>query len=128
LGGGVWKGLPDAGLDQRFRLDHRLFNQQRNRGVEHIKFDPTYARYVQMVGIERGTPYGYSLYELEVYKAVRAADFDENGDVDMVDFSILAIDWLKTGSLVSDISGPAGTPDSVVDIYDLMEFANFWLE
>jgi hypothetical protein len=97
-------------------------------GVDEIRFDPAYARYVRMLGIERGTGYGYSLYEFEVYKSVSIADFEPDGDVDIADFSTLAIDWLKTGSLVSDISGPAGTPDSVVDIYDLMEFANFWLE
>lgn len=38
-----------------------------NGGVEEIDFSPHNARYVRMLGSERGTPYGYSLYEFEVY-------------------------------------------------------------
>ncbi|MBP1963182.1 discoidin domain-containing protein [Paenibacillus aceris] len=36
-------------------------------GIEEISFDPVTARYVKMQGVERGTIYGYSLYEFEVY-------------------------------------------------------------
>lgn len=35
-------------------------------GVDEIPLDSKPARYVRMYGIERGTPYGYSLYEFEV--------------------------------------------------------------
>jgi acyl-homoserine lactone acylase PvdQ len=38
-----------------------------NGGVDNITFSPTTARYVRMRGTTRGTSYGYSLYELEVY-------------------------------------------------------------
>lgn len=39
-----------------------------NDGVDDaITFSPTSARYVRMQGVARGTSYGYSLYELEVY-------------------------------------------------------------
>lgn len=36
-------------------------------GIDDIVFSPTSARYVRMYGTERGTPYGYSLWEFEVY-------------------------------------------------------------
>ncbi|MFD1178621.1 discoidin domain-containing protein [Paenibacillus puldeungensis] len=35
-------------------------------GIDEITLSPKSARYVRMYGIERGTPYGYSLYEFEV--------------------------------------------------------------
>ncbi|WP_341679255.1 discoidin domain-containing protein [Niveibacterium sp. SC-1] len=36
-------------------------------GVETLNFTPVNARYVRMYGTARGTQYGYSLWELEVY-------------------------------------------------------------
>lgn len=36
-------------------------------GVDNVAFTPTTARYVRMSGVQRGTQYGYSLYEFEVY-------------------------------------------------------------
>ncbi|HHW58573.1 MAG TPA: hypothetical protein GXX15_13260 [Clostridia bacterium] len=36
-------------------------------GVNDITFTPVNTRYVRMYGTERGTPYGYSLWEFEVY-------------------------------------------------------------
>ncbi|MGW4644653.1 penicillin acylase family protein [Sphaerisporangium sp. NPDC004334] len=36
-------------------------------GVDNVTFGPASARYVRMHGITRGTGYGYSLYEMEVY-------------------------------------------------------------
>jgi hypothetical protein len=36
-------------------------------GVDNDTFAPTTVRYVRMTGVNRGTSYGYSLYELEVY-------------------------------------------------------------
>lgn len=38
-------------------------------GVDHITFNPVDARYVRMYGIERGTQYGFSLWDFEVYAA-----------------------------------------------------------
>jgi hypothetical protein len=38
-------------------------------GIDDIVFAATNARYVRLWGTERGTPYGYSLYEFEVYGA-----------------------------------------------------------
>ncbi|WP_340025572.1 discoidin domain-containing protein [Paenibacillus sp. FSL K6-1096] len=36
-------------------------------GIDDVSFTPVNARYVKVHGTERGTPYGYSLWELEVY-------------------------------------------------------------
>jgi acyl-homoserine lactone acylase PvdQ len=38
-----------------------------NGGVDNVTFSPATARYVRMQGVTRGTSYGYSLYEMEVY-------------------------------------------------------------
>ncbi|MFC4585081.1 penicillin acylase family protein [Sphaerisporangium corydalis] len=38
-----------------------------NGGVDNVTFAPVTARYVRMKGVTRGTSYGYSLYEMEVY-------------------------------------------------------------
>ncbi len=36
--------------------------------IDDIEFDPVTARYVRMYGIDRATPYGFSLYEFQVFK------------------------------------------------------------
>jgi len=40
-----------------------------NGGIDDLVFGDTNARYVRMWGTTRGTPYGYSLYEFEIYGA-----------------------------------------------------------
>lgn len=39
-------------------------------GVEEISIEPTDARYVRMLGIKRGSNYGYSLWEFKVFGAL----------------------------------------------------------
>ena len=41
-------------------------------GVENLTFPPVSGRYVRMFGTARATPYGYSLFEFEVYAAAVA--------------------------------------------------------
>jgi hypothetical protein len=38
-----------------------------NGDVDNVSFTPVSARYVRMHGVARGTTYGYSLYEFEIY-------------------------------------------------------------
>jgi len=38
-----------------------------NGGIDDIGFTPVSARYVRVVGVQRGTIWGYSLWEIEVY-------------------------------------------------------------
>lgn len=45
-----------------------VFPQNNGTGkIENITFSPVSARYVRMYGLTRNTPYGYSLWEFEVY-------------------------------------------------------------
>ncbi len=48
-----------------------------NGGEDVITFDATSARYVRMQGISRGTGYGYSLWEMEVYATTESADVED---------------------------------------------------
>jgi hypothetical protein len=57
-------------------------------------------------------------------------DFDHSGNVDMVDFAILASAWMSRVGDANynsdcDISIP---PDNVIDFLDLAVFCNHWLE
>jgi len=54
------------------------------------------------------------------------ADLDNDGIVNLFDYSILASNWL--GSELGDISGINGLPDGKVDFYDLAEMQNQWLD
>ena len=61
-----------------------------NGGLDTLDFSPTDARFVRMLGIERGTPYGYSLFEI-VVRGVRISELDDN-DGDGIPDSIDADD------------------------------------
>lgn len=45
--------------------------QDSDGGEDEIDFDPVKARYVRLNGLERGTPWGYSIYEFQVFKGRR---------------------------------------------------------
>ncbi|MES2296659.1 MAG: discoidin domain-containing protein, partial [Pseudomonadota bacterium] len=47
-------------------------------GTEDIHFSASSARYVRMVGVQRATSYGYSLFEMAVYNDAPAANFALN--------------------------------------------------
>ena len=45
-----------------------VFTQNNGQGgKENLSFAPVSGRYVRMYGTQRGTPYGYSLYEFQIY-------------------------------------------------------------
>ena len=58
--------------------------------------------------------------------------FDGDCDVDLADFSIFAEHWLQTGCNEPDWCGGADLtkekPDGLVDTFDLLKFAQLWLE
>lgn len=56
-------------------------------GLDAIAFAPTQARYVRMYGMQRGTGYGYSLYEFEVYAPARSGTPPIGSTI-----------WLKSGA------------------------------
>jgi hypothetical protein len=79
----------------------------------------------------------YDYYQLlttdtDDFKGDQIADFDGDCDVDFFDFRILADHWLGEDCGEpnwcdgADMTGHS--PDGVVDIYDLIEFAKHWLE
>jgi hypothetical protein len=62
----------------------------------------------------------------------KLADLDDNGNVDLTDYAILAQDWKKPQSqypnlYVGDIVGPNGIPDGYVNEKDLEAFSSQWL-
>ncbi|ADQ45030.1 coagulation factor 5/8 type domain protein [Caldicellulosiruptor kronotskyensis 2002] len=50
-------------------------------GVDEIVFSPVNARYVRMYGTERGTGWGYSLWEFEVYGGAAVQDTTSGGNL-----------------------------------------------
>jgi hypothetical protein len=52
-----------------------------NGGMDRIYFSATNVRYVRMYGLQRGTPYGYSLWEFEVYSTPQYAWTPNDGSI-----------------------------------------------
>ncbi|MBP5198340.1 MAG: discoidin domain-containing protein, partial [Lachnospiraceae bacterium] len=48
-------------------------------GEDIVRFDARSARYVRLQGVERALPYGYSLWEMEIYSQVATPDKDGEG-------------------------------------------------
>jgi len=72
-----------------------LFSRENGQGgVERISFEPLTTRYVRMLGVRRGTEFGYSLYSFEVYGR-------RHSDLSPVQFIRLSLTDEK-GGLVSD--------------------------
>jgi hypothetical protein len=65
-------------------------------GVQQITFDEVKARYVRMYGQQRGSGWGYSLWDFEVYGGAPKS----NGLTDVHFIKLKLVD--KTGKLVSD--------------------------
>jgi hypothetical protein len=57
------------------------------------------------------------------------SDFNNDGKVDFKDWAILAGEYKNgvPGNYLSDISGPEGKSDGVIDAYDIAEFSANWL-
>jgi len=60
---------------------------------------------------------------------ITIGDFDQDDDVDLKDFSVLALSWLEAECDQSDwCSGADLNKSTIVDLTDLCEFAEHWLE
>lgn len=76
---------------------HEVYSTTEGRpGVQKIKFSEVKARYVRMYGIERGSYWGYSLYNFEVYEG----NVKSKGLSDVHFIKLQLKD--KTGKLISD--------------------------
>lgn len=79
---------------------------------------------------------GWDYYQLlttkqEDFQIERMADFDDNCDVDFLDFSVFARHWSEGGCTGPDWCGGADLihdANEIVDMFDLMEFLQYWLE
>lgn len=64
--------------------------------------------------------------QLCIYYQKANADFNQDGKVNLVDFSILSSQWLQGGQYSSDIVPPGG--NEVVNFSDFQNFAVQWLQ
>jgi hypothetical protein len=69
---------------------------QGHEGLQHINFDDTTARYVRLLGEERGSGWGYSLWDFDVY----GGDIRHNGLSDVHFIRLTLKD--RTGKTVDD--------------------------
>ncbi len=70
-------------------------------GTETIHFSTIQARYVRMLGTQRATQYGYSLYELQVYNIPQCGGSNERYTVgtntsSLVTDNLLGLTWTRT--------------------------------
>ena len=79
----------------------------------------------------------YDYYQLlttstEDFTITQTADFDDDCDVDFVDFSTFARHWRQHGCNEPDWCGRADLtkdqPNGIVDTFDLLKFAQHWLD
>jgi hypothetical protein len=89
----------------------------------------------QYTGEQDGVNYDY--YQLltrstDDFVIEQIGDFDNDCDVDFADFGFFAGHWLQTGCTGPDFCGgadlTAGGADGIVNVFDLLEFARYWLE
>jgi len=74
-------------------------------GVEDVSFPTVKARYVRMLGTKRGTQYGYSLLEFEVYDGAATGDANERYsliDVDTVRDNLSQLEWSRVPHSFTD--------------------------
>jgi hypothetical protein len=87
-----------------------------NGGIDDLVFGATSARYVRMLGTARGTWYGYSLYEFEVYgeTTVENSNYSfqptaTDADGDTLSFSISGKPaWASFNNKTGQLSGTPG--------------------
>lgn len=68
----IWEGAYARAYSIEVSSDGKTWRQvyrteNGNGKIDEIKFEPVKARYVRTNGTERGTPFGYSLWEMQVF-------------------------------------------------------------
>jgi len=77
-----------------------------NGRIDNIEFDATRARYVRMYGTQRGTPYGYSLWEFGIYGST--GTFQESDGVCTMEAENAAVDQRSDNITWSSATGHSG--------------------
>lgn len=103
--------------------------QNGSGGIEEYTVEAN-ARYLKILGLQRGTGYGYSLYEVEVYDLgvdCQGADIDQSGTVDIGDLGTLVSFWLELDCAQhNDCEGADIYDDNVIDLLDFDLLAAYW--
>jgi hypothetical protein len=89
-----------------------------------------YVRWGHQVTISTAYPHsGWNIDDVQIVGIWRykRGDFDEDGDVDFIDFDTIASQWLQPPAEPSADIAPE-TPDGFVDGLDLAVFVKNWLE
>ncbi|MBN2841686.1 MAG: LamG domain-containing protein, partial [Sedimentisphaerales bacterium] len=77
--------------------------------------------------IDEVSIYTRALSDVEIFnlysQLALTGDFTANGEIDLVDFGVLAGDWLYSGASDTDL-----TCDGMVDVEDLQIFSEQWLD
>lgn len=91
-------------------------------GLREITFEPVNARYVKMQGIQRGSKYGYSIYEFEVYEV--SNEEEENSFVDICkdDYYYEAVLWADKEGIVHGIDDTHFAPAMRASRADVVTF------
>lgn len=116
---------------QTYRPEHHnigenfLFEPRLEPGITQNILDELRAQDIRLIYLYLGYASGsVSTYGFED-KPFVVGDLDDDGDVDLTDFALLAVRWLET---VCDACGGADlTGDGQVVLDDLWEFADNWL-
>jgi fibronectin type 3 domain-containing protein len=98
-----------------------------NGGIDTIDLGGVVTRYVRMYGTQRGTSYGYSLWEFEVYESppvVLYQDSDYGGWSASFGVGAYTIsDILAAGGVNDDASSLLISPDYTITLYEHDNFA-----
>ncbi len=86
-------------------------------GTDEISLVPTNTRYVRMYGTERGSEYGYSLYEFEIYGTPAAAAVS-SGSLTMDDLEKPAGDSFALTAVLDQAAGSSFTVLDFIVNYD----------
>ena len=83
----TWEGAYGKAYKIQTSTDGKTWKTVKNvtngkGGEETVAFNSTDARYVRMQGVERALPYGYSLWEMEVYGKVSGSTSDDSNNED----------------------------------------------
>lgn len=75
-----------------------------NGGIDEIRFSPVKGRYVRMYGTSRGTKYGYSLWEFEVYGDPQPVLTPTNTPIPTPTLANIALNKVTSASSFKDLS------------------------